>query len=221
MRPARSTAQSIRTTGGMAIVVLALLGMGFVTHGCNSESRQQGGNSTDGATLPKSDGLSQPSCAPGTHELNCACSNVDEVVSCCKGGTQRCTRVGEFAAWSACRGADGTAINCAPDCSSAEFGCDGGTPLDMTQTQTCTCTPGSQRWCDEPNYCTWGKQTCGPDGKWGTCVEAGMQPAGCGGFLYLFYDQDCCVSAGLCCQDMANQQAVSSLGNCAGIVTCQ
>lgn len=33
------------------------------------------------------------------------------------------------------------------------------------------CVPGQQRWCDDRVYCSWGKQTCLPDGSWGSCVE--------------------------------------------------
>ena len=216
----RATFVASRATFVAAFLAVAAAS-GSMVNGCNSESRQGIGTQGDGFGS-KTDGLSQPSCANGSHDLNCSCTNVDEVVSCCKGGTQKCTRVGEFAAWSACRSSDGTPLSCSLTCDeNSEFGCDLGTPKDMTTTQTCTCTPGSQRWCDEPNYCTWGKQSCGPDGKWGTCIEAGMQPAGCDGFFYLFYDQECCVKAGLCCQDMANQSAVSSLGNCNGTVVCQ
>src|SRR5262249_49551561 len=43
---------------------------------------------------------------------------------------------------------------------------------DAPPQQACWCVPGSQRWCDAPIGCLWGKQTCTPDGNWGTCEEA-------------------------------------------------
>ena len=33
------------------------------------------------------------------------------------------------------------------------------------------CTAGQQRWCDDAIYCSWGKQVCAADGRWGHCVE--------------------------------------------------
>jgi hypothetical protein len=87
---------------------------------------------------------------------------------------------------------------------------------------TCTerCTPGAWRWCDEEKYCAWGKQTCGPDGRWGTCVETTARPNGCSGKR--FYDEDCCVDAGGCCQAMhLLTPQVYSVGTCQPVVvTC-
>ena len=65
------------------------------------------------------------------------------------------------------------------------------------------CRPGSTRWCDDPQYCHWGKQTCvvDPDGKarWGDCREVDERPPGCEG--QLTYDPKCCERSGECCQD--------------------
>jgi hypothetical protein len=61
------------------------------------------------------------------------------------------------------------------------------------------CVPGALRWCDEPVYCNWGQQTCGPNGRWGTCAEVTTRPGNCRGSSY---DPQCCVNAGACCQDL-------------------
>ncbi len=71
----------------------------------------------------------------------------------------------------------------------------------MSDIMNCTCIkqcpPGSVRWCDEPTYCMWGKQTCNPDGTWGACIETTQKPFPCTG---AYYDPVCCVLAGQCCQ---------------------
>jgi hypothetical protein len=61
------------------------------------------------------------------------------------------------------------------------------------------CEPGVQRWCDDATYCSWGKQTCLPDGRWGPCVEPTVGPSGltdrpateCG-CRYFYFNYDCC-----------------------------
>ena len=81
------------------------------------------------------------------------------------------------------------------------------------------CAPGATRWCDDPNYCNWGRQVCGPDGNWGVCVEIREHPPGCDPFLGLdwSYDTECCVESGACCQ---NYPLNDSVGNCAGVSIC-
>ena len=62
------------------------------------------------------------------------------------------------------------------------------------------CVPGVQRWCDDHTYCSWGKQTCLPDGRWGPCIEPTVDPrtglsdrpdteCGC---RYFYFNWDCC-----------------------------
>jgi hypothetical protein len=91
-------------------------------------------------------------------------------------------------------------------CGMGEEWCDHGSWVG-----TCLlCTPGAERWCDEPSYCSWGIQRCTDDGRWGTCYETTERPAGCDGDLY---DTACCVEAGECCQDYAHGTD-ASVGNC-------
>jgi len=61
------------------------------------------------------------------------------------------------------------------------------------------CVPGVQRWCDDAIYCSWGKQTCLPDGSWGRCIEPtvtsdGLQdrPDTACGCRYFYFNYDCC-----------------------------
>ncbi len=61
------------------------------------------------------------------------------------------------------------------------------------------CTPGVQRWCDDAVYCSWGKQTCLPDGTWGACIEPTVtsgdiadRPANECGCRYFYFQPDCC-----------------------------
>jgi hypothetical protein len=87
---------------------------------------------------------------------------------------------------------------------------------------TGVCLPGSNRYCDDPTYCFWGKQTCTANGQWGACIETGQPPAGCGGPSY---DQNCCVQAGQCCEDLGSvtlvngQLTTKSIGNCNLVTT--
>jgi len=79
------------------------------------------------------------------------------------------------------------------------------------------CPPGSIRWCDEPTYCRWGKQTCNPDGTWGTCTETPARPVGCESDEY--YNPVCCVLAGQCCQSLPSND---SIGECPpGEIVCE
>jgi hypothetical protein len=76
------------------------------------------------------------------------------------------------------------------------------------------CELGTKRWCDDPQKCHWGQQTCvtGPDGNtWGDCLEVTERPAGCEG--QIMYDANCCDAAGECCQDAFHTWA--SCGHCA------
>ncbi len=97
--------------------------------------------------------------------------------------------------------------------------CDGVADCDDTDCQRCV--PGGRRWCDDPVYCNWGEQTCGPDGRWGACTEVPDNPPGCDPWdpfgFDRSYDTACCVSSGACCQDYP---ASRSVGNCAGISLC-
>ena len=104
--------------------------------------------------------------------------------------------------------------------------CDGKTDCDDDECWDslfceCTeeCTPGAVRWCDEEIYCSWGKQTCGPDARWGACTETTSRPQGCGQDRW--YDVDCCVAAGQCCQAMTPLPKPYSVGECAPVeVSC-
>jgi len=113
---------------------------------------------------------------------------------------------------------DDAACDCPRTCVEGEAGC------------VCEewCSPGLERYCDEPRYCNWGKQTCGPDGRWGACTETSDVPPDCDDALPIplpidlgvSYDPECCVRAGLCCQNYGYDGSLpsdASVGNCAGI----
>jgi hypothetical protein len=93
----------------------------------------------------------------------------------------------------------------------------GGSGGNYTPPQECII--GSERWCDEPVYCNWGKQVCAPDGFWGRCTETAARPGTCMGNKY---DQNCCAASGDgCCQDMAHpaldpqgHEVYPTLGTC-------
>jgi hypothetical protein len=138
-------------------------------------------------------------------------------VDLCREGKSVCVESGEFLRWGACTGqvlpgSPGIDANCQSCCKGE-------------------CNPGTARYCDEPNFCSWGKQDCLPNGQgggsWGPCKETAV-PAGCEepivipGFpIPSTYDSDCCKKLGLCCQ-VGGVNGVNSEGNCAGItVTCQ
>lgn len=70
---------------------------------------------------------------------------------------------------------------------------------DIPDTGTGICVAGVQRWCDDAVYCSWGKQTCLPDGTWGRCVEprvtaSGLQdrPDTACGCRFFYFNHDCC-----------------------------
>ncbi len=79
------------------------------------------------------------------------------------------------------------------------------------------CVPGQFRYCDTPTYCSWGRQQCRPDGRWGTCEET-TRPASCDGY---YYDTDCCVRLGFCCQNFWHWDPAlpidASVGSCEGV----
>jgi len=79
-----------------------------------------------------------------------------------------------------------------------------------------TCTPGTTRWCDGPQYCDWGIQTCGPDGSFGACIESTVHPDGCDPRAY---SVDCCLASGGCCQTLDPRQNGTSVGTCPGVTT--
>ncbi|HEY3357402.1 MAG TPA: MopE-related protein [Polyangia bacterium] len=97
-------------------------------------------------------------------------------------------------------------------CGSGQKTCQGGHMVGNCAT---ACVLGTTRWCDDPQKCHWGKQTCvtGPDGNvWGTCVEVTERPAGCSADE-LMYNAQCCDAAGECCQDAFHTW--QSCGHCA------
>lgn len=106
---------------------------------------------------------------------------------------------------------------CAPretECSDRhDEDCDRST--DCSDTDCQTCTPGTFRWCDDPMYCHWGRQDCGPDSRWGACVETDDRPGDCAG---LTYSLSCCLEAGGCCENYPTDR--SSVGMCDGITMC-
>lgn len=55
------------------------------------------------------------------------------------------------------------------------------------------CVPGVRRWCDGATYCSWGQQTCKPDGSWGDCLEnSGIRPNTLCGCYYFYFNAECC-----------------------------
>jgi hypothetical protein len=84
----------------------------------------------------------------------------------------------------------------------------------------CTvCIPGSTRYCDTAAYCSWGEQRCNDMGDgWGECYET-SPAAGCSGYMY---DQNCCMTAGVCCQDFGDwdgdYQYDDSVGACEDVI---
>ncbi len=107
-------------------------------------------------------------------------------------------------------------------CDTREDMCSNGTDDDCDGSSDCAdldcqrCTAGTSRWCDEPTYCHWGTQECGPDGRWGECLETEDRPGSCTGDLY---SATCCVEEGGCCQNYPVDD--TSLGDCDSIVMCR
>jgi hypothetical protein len=162
-------------------------------------------NATEGCGCP-SEGATAP-CWTGPANLR--------HVGGCKDGQATCTKAGEFLRWGACTG---------PVLPGAQG-------IDAACQSTCKgdCVVGTSRYCDEPEFCSWGKQDCLPNGKgggsWGPCKETAI-PAGCEPVVSFpgfpsFYDEDCCKQKGFCCQ-VGGVDSLTSEGNCTGIVTnCQ
>ncbi len=88
----------------------------------------------------------------------------------------------------------------------------GGTPYDCRfgdEFRVCTtdipdggddeCVPGTERWCDDAVYCSWGKQGCLPDGTWGACIEPTVSRDGLAdrpdtacGCRFFYFNAECC-----------------------------
>ena len=107
-------------------------------------------------------------------------------------------------------------------CDSQEAMCANGMDDDCDGSSDCSdldcqqCAAGSYRYCDEPTYCHWGRQVCGSDGRWGTCVETTDLPGSCTG---TYYSASCCTAAGECCQNYPVDE--TSIGDCATRVVCR
>lgn len=181
-------------------------GPGATTGGpTGSERCTDTANALEGCGCP-TDGAEAP-CWSGPTNLR--------KVGGCKDGTAKCIRAGEFLRWGACTGET----------------LPGSQGLDASCQSTCKgeCVPGKWRYCDEAQFCAWGKQDCLPNGQgggsWGPCKET-QAPSGCEPIISFpgfpaIYDEDCCKQKGFCCQ-VGGVNSPKSEGNCAGIVTtCQ
>jgi len=95
--------------------------------------------------------------------------------------------------------------------------CDGF--VDECEEQLCTlCQPLSFRWCDDPDYSSWGRQQCRADGEWGPCTEA-APPEPCERFSWYSPEAEVClIEQGECGQDMwdldHDGDTWESLGDC-------
>jgi hypothetical protein len=112
--------------------------------------------------------------------------------------------------------------------------CDGTTDEDCPGTppgdEDCRCVEGAWRYCDTPDFCKWGRQTCVPETlRWGRCIEIIDIPAQCSGTPEMAWyspeAQTCCIETlGGCCQDYhdfnGNGDTNESLGDCLDIETC-
>lgn len=55
------------------------------------------------------------------------------------------------------------------------------------------CPLGVARWCDGPIFCSWGKQFCNADLRWGPCQEEdGDRPDNSCACRHFYFDPDCC-----------------------------
>jgi hypothetical protein len=201
----------MRTRYGIVLVLLAACGNATPHPPPIGASTEQSGAD---AAAPSSDtfGPDRSDCSdPNAGDLHgCTCSQPTRVClsvppafrnhGTCKDGVQTCAKAGEFSFWGACVGE-------VAGCSFEEKTPDG---------PGC-CVPGTQRWCDTAAACAWGRQDCKPDGTWGACSETPARPAGCS-TERRSYDEDCCVAAGQCCQDLyPSSNGGSSIGACDGI----
>jgi len=152
----------------------------------------------------------------------CTGESLPGTESCSDGADNDCDGLADCDDWADC-----SSVCCTPEvCGDGrDNDCDG--RVDCADTQCCgyaacfgspscgpldCCVPGTWRWCDTPTYCSWGRQQCRPDGRWGSCEETSSRPAGCGTW---YYSPSCCVSAGACCQNYPYDD--SSIGSCGGI----
>ena len=231
-----------------AISTVAFAAFAGVVFACGSEdgrpelpggSAKNPGTSTTGsvdggAFAPSTPGSTTPGGPTGADRCNdptnalegCGCPNEGAEAVCwtgpanlrrveqCREGKAKCTKQGEFLRWGPCEGqvlpgSQGVDQNCLSTCKGE-------------------CVPGTFRYCDEAQYCAWGRQDCLPNGKgggsWGPCKET-PPPAGCEPIISFpgippSYDDDCCKDKGFCCQ-VGGVDSPLSEGNCAGIVvTC-
>ncbi len=197
--------------------------------GANESFSPTANNGTTSALPDGGTGSTPLTCNDPTNAVEgCGCPTQDAESICwtgpanlrrvdmCREGKSTCIKTGEFLRWGPCTGqvlpgSPGIDANCQSSCKGE-------------------CTPGTARYCDEPNFCAWGKQDCLPNGKgggsWGPCKEVPV-PTGCQevfipGFpMPNTYDEGCCKKLGFCCQ-VGGVNGVKSEGNCAGITTvCQ
>jgi hypothetical protein len=212
-------------------------GSGFFGGGDGSANGGSSGSTLGGGTTPNcSDTSAGDLRGCGCSAPTRACWTVPNDLrntNGCSDGKQTCTKTGEFSSWGACAGevtscyaggksSGGTAS------SSGSTGdqSDGGSTGDKNDAggtgdqgpPGCVCVPGAYRWCDTPVACNWGKQQCKPDGQWGPCNETPDRPPGCNDPTDPSYDEDCCVQAGQCCQDLNSVfDDQKSIGKCDGI----
>jgi len=137
---------------------------------------------------------------------------IDGIDQDCSGGdgpSATCT-----ARETTCQGGQDEDCDGLVDCADADCAGTSGCPPAVCPGQ---CVPGFARWCDSPDGCTWGRQTCTPAGTWGSCIETSA-PSGCYDDFDDEYDTDCCAAlADACCQ---NYPANDSIGECGGNGTC-
>jgi hypothetical protein len=172
-------------------------------------------------------------CTPGATQSCYGGPAAQAGVGSCVFGTQTCGPAsgGEVtgAGWGPCEGwtAPGTETcgdGVDSDCDGSDCGGDdnGSTSAASGSTGSsggdgCICNPGTVRWCDTPERCTWGKQVCAPDASWGKCVETMDVPQGCEDWFGI-YDEVCCEQApDACCQSRFDD---SSIGECADQLAC-
>ena len=176
--------------------------------------------STSGGFAGAGADASTSHCAPGSGDLaGCGCAEATRACwtvpndkrsgNGCHDGTQTCAKQGEFSVWSACTGE-------ATSCAGGVIGGDGGTTTPPPPPPNCVCIPNAVRWCDTPIACNWGKQTCMPDGSWGSCNETNDRPPSCQSGDPS-YNEECCLAANQCCQDFGGTEPDKSKGNCAAI----
>ena len=89
----------------------------------------------------------------------------------------------------------------------------------------CICNEDSWRYCDEPEFCLWGRQYCLPGGlEWGPCEEILDIPESCASVeeWYSPSAERCCIENDFCCQDMwdldHDGDTWESLGNCEELI---